>query len=310
MYPDVSNVRALPVYPPGQFGVFGADSVTGLRSAGGEVYYVGGVTLNPNAHDQNDGTDPNNPKLTVQSALNRCVAGRRDTVVVFPGTYTISTQLAMATAGVRLIGWDFPKAQYANSVVFDGDGVDILAINAANCEVGGIHFDQSDNATYNGIEVSQTAACAGTYIHDCMFEMGNSGILLGVAQSFVPTHMLIERCTFFQVHNTAAMSGINVDQLSYSIIRDNVFYSNVANAAYGIDFADQATTGVLVRGNQFMMMQAGTGIYRASVTVNASMHDNWFSGAGTAVTVRADGGDHAVSNYAATAAGGLLVDVT
>ena len=309
-YPDVSLTRQLPFYAPGQFGVFGADAVGGLRSAGGEVYYVGGVALNPNAHDQNDGTDPNNPKLTVQSALSRCVAGQRDTVVVFPGTYTISTQLTMTIAGVRLIGWDFKKAQYANSVVFDGGGVDILAINADNIEIAGIHFDQSDNATLNGIEVSQTAACAGTYIHDCMFEMGGDGILLGVAQSFVPTHVLIERCNFFQVHNTAAMAGIDVNQLSYSIIRDNVFYSNVANAAYGIDFADQATTGVLVRGNQFQFLQAGTGIFRAGTNANASMHDNWFSGAGTAVTVLIDGGDHAVSNYEATNAGGGLVDAT
>jgi len=309
-YPDVSLTRQIPFYPPGQFGVYGADAVGGLRSAGGETYYVGGSTLWLNASDQNDGTDPNNPKLTVQSALNQCTAGQRDTVVVLPGTYTISTQLTMTIAEVRLIGWDFQKARYANSVVFDGDDADILAIDAANCEVAGIHFDQSDNATYTGIDLSQTAAVAGTYIHDCMFEMGNAGILIGTAAGLTPTHALIERCGFFQVHNTAAMAGINVDRLSYSIIRDNVFYSNIANAAYGIDLADQATTGVLIRGNQFMMMQAGTGIFRAGTNASASMHDNWFSGAGTAITVLIDGGDHAVNNYSATNAGGALVDAT
>lgn len=310
MYPDVSSVRVLPVYPPGQFGVFGADSVAGLRSAGGETYYVGGVTLNPNAHDQNDGTDPNNPKLTVQSALDRCVAGRRDTVVVLPGTYTISTQLTMTIAGVRLIGWDFKKAQYANSVVLVGSGVDILAVDAANCEIAGIHFDQGANALYTGIDVSQTAAVAGTYIHDCMFEMGLDGIVLGTAAGLTPTNVLIEKCMFSQVNNLAAASGIDVNRLATSIIRDNVFYSNVANAAYGIDLANQATVGVIIRGNDFQFLQAGSGIFRAGVNASASMHDNWFSGTMTPVTVLADGGDHAVNNYAASAAGGALVDVT
>lgn len=310
-YPEVSLVRAVPVYPPGQFGVYGADSVGGLRSAGGEVYYVGGRTLWLNADDQNDGTDPNNPKLTVQSALDRCVAGRRDTVVVLPGTYTISTQLTMTVAEVRLIGWDFQKARFANSVVFDGDGVDILAVDAANCEIAGIHFDQSDNALYTGIDVSQTTAVAGTYIHDCMFEMGLAGILLGTAAALTPSDVLIERCNFFQVQDTAAMAGIDVDRLGDSIIRDNMFYSNGQNAAYGIALANQATTGVLIRGNDFVFLQAGTGIFRAGTNASASFHENSFSGAGTSITVLIDGGDHAVENYqAAGGAGGTLVDAT
>jgi hypothetical protein len=310
-YPDVSLVRQIPFYAPGQIGVYGADAVGGLRSAGGETFYVGLIGTSPNAHDQNDGTDPNNPKLTIQSALDRCTAGRRDTVVVLPGTHTISTQLTMTTAGVRLIGWDyFLKARYANSVILDGDGVDILAIDAANCEVAGFHFDQSDNALYTGIDVSQTTAVAGTYIHDCMFEMGLDGIVLGTAAALTPTNVLIERCGFFQVNNLAAASGIQVNRLGTSIIRDNVFYSNVANAAYGIHLTNQATVGVLISKNDFQFLQAGSGIFRAGTNASASMHNNRFSGTITPITVLIDGGDHAVENYDATAAGGALVDAT
>jgi hypothetical protein len=309
-YPEVSVVRTVPINPPGQFGVFGADDVNGLRVAGGEVFYVGPVATNPNAHDQNDGTDPNNPKLTIQSALDRCTAGRRDTVVVLPGTYTITTQLTMTVAAVRLIGWDFKRAQYANSVVLVGSGVDILAVDAANCEIAGIHFDQGANALYLGIEVSQTTAVAGTYIHDCMFEMGIDGIVLGTAAALTPTNVLIENCMFSQVNNLAAASGIQVNRLSTSIIRDNVFYSNVANAAYGIHLTNQATVGVLISKNDFQFLQAGTGIFRAGTNASASMHKNRFSGTITPVTVLIDGGDHAVENYTTSAAGGVLVDAT
>jgi len=52
----------------GQMGVPGSDTPLGFRTAPqGLVYYVDGS--HPDASDNNDGTDPNQPKATIQSAI-------------------------------------------------------------------------------------------------------------------------------------------------------------------------------------------------------------------------------------------------
>ena len=52
----------------GQLGVPGSDTPLGIRTAPqGNVYYVDGS--HPDAMDVNDGTDPNEPKATIQSAI-------------------------------------------------------------------------------------------------------------------------------------------------------------------------------------------------------------------------------------------------
>ena len=57
-----------PQFFGGQMGVPGSDTPLGLRMAPqGLVYYVD--ASHPDASDNNDGTDPNEPKATIQSAI-------------------------------------------------------------------------------------------------------------------------------------------------------------------------------------------------------------------------------------------------
>jgi len=61
-------MQKLPMFFGGQMGVPGSDTPLGLRTAPqGLVYYVDGS--HPDADDNNDGTDPLEPKATIQSAI-------------------------------------------------------------------------------------------------------------------------------------------------------------------------------------------------------------------------------------------------
>ena len=95
MDPFLPQIK-LPQWFGGQMGVPGSDTPLGLRTLPqGIVYYVDGS--HPNALDANDGTDPNAPKATIQSAItdNNATIDWAATppyegvnvIVVSPGTY-------------------------------------------------------------------------------------------------------------------------------------------------------------------------------------------------------------------------------
>ena len=84
--------RLNPWYP-GQPGVPGTDSDTGLRlDSNGIILYV-----DPNHVDNNDGRDGTNPTAplsTVAKALTLCRAYRNDTIVVAPNAYWQHSNIA------------------------------------------------------------------------------------------------------------------------------------------------------------------------------------------------------------------------
>jgi hypothetical protein len=68
MYQSIMPQFKLPPWFGGQMGVPGSDTPLGFRNnPQGLVYYVDGS--HPDASDNNDGTDPNQPKATIQSAI-------------------------------------------------------------------------------------------------------------------------------------------------------------------------------------------------------------------------------------------------
>jgi hypothetical protein len=68
MYQSIMPQFKLPPWFGGQMGVPGSDTPLGFRNnPQGVVYYVDGS--HPDANDVNDGTDPNEPKATIQSAI-------------------------------------------------------------------------------------------------------------------------------------------------------------------------------------------------------------------------------------------------
>lgn len=293
------------------FGVPGAGVSLGLRTGGGNVYYVGDAAATYyDASDAHDGVDPEYPKATIQGGLDACADGNGDFIVVLPGHYDITAALTMILDGVRLVSWDHLRGSAAPSVVIDANGnCHCLDISADEIEVAGFRFANGDNDSYACIRVAATIDTIGAHIHDNLFAVGLHGIYLGVTTEWAQD-VLIERCTFMQIDNTAADAAIYINKATRCLIQNNYFWSNVAQAAYGVAIVNSANPGTMIRNNDFLFQQAGTGIFRAGVAVDVSMHGNLFSGAGTPITVLADGGDHAVENFSATNVGGALIDAT
>jgi hypothetical protein len=122
--------------------------------------------------------------------------------------------------------------------------------------------------------------------------------------------VLIENNVFWIENATAANAGIHMEEATRALITNNIFGSTAATGVYGISCANDTFDRVIIDNNLFHFLAGDTGIFRAGVGVDVAMSRNLFLGGGTSITVLADGGTHAVENYAASAAGGALVDPT
>ena len=99
-YP-IPLARLNPWYP-GQMGVPGTDTETGMRyHCTGTVFYVD--PNYPGASDARDGTNPTDPMLTVQAALNKCQGYRGDVVVVMCNNNWVYDDIGDATIGYNTI---------------------------------------------------------------------------------------------------------------------------------------------------------------------------------------------------------------
>jgi hypothetical protein len=105
--------RLNPWYP-GQFGVPGAWTETGLRMhPTGAVFWVD--PNHPDANDQRDGTDPTAPLATVARALALCQAFRGDVIAIAANDFwthgsqadyalPITESVTVTVPGVRIVG--------------------------------------------------------------------------------------------------------------------------------------------------------------------------------------------------------------
>jgi len=308
-YPATSTIRSNPWYG-GQLGVEGSDICDGLKTAGGCTYYVGDINVWTTASDVHNGTDPMNPKATIQAALNVCTADHGDTVVLLPGVYTLTASLSMVIDGVRLIGVGWPQGQLGEIVEITGTNLDLLNVDANDIEIAGIYFYAGGNESFECIEVAATSSTSGLHIHHCRFEMGDNGIYLGEGVATWADDVEIDHCAFLQVYDATTSSGIMVDRARRVLIHDNYFEDEYDKGNYGVHAANTSNPGVIVDHNDFVFAQAGTCVYRAGTTADISITNNLFSGTVTGINQIVDGGTHAAWNYLANNAGGALVDAT
>lgn len=315
-----SNVPAtqerLEPFYMGQFGVDGSDVPLGVKTGIGNVIYVGTDDASGLIEplDTNDGTRWNAPKATIQAALDACVDGQGDMVVILPGNYTITAALTMTNDRVRLYSWDWDRGPYCPSVCIMSTTYDhtLLEVDANQIEIAGIRFANAGADTNACISVANGGSVIGLDIHDCRFSQGLAGILLGTAALAQDFH--IHDCYFVQYDDTVGNAGINVVSAWQGLIEGNHFYTDEANTS-GISFSvNQVCPDVMVRDNDFdIAVAGGTAINRAGALVNARFHGNRVSGGPTtasAITQTVDGGLCAVENYVSNAVGGALIDAT
>lgn len=226
--------RLNPWYP-GQMGVPGTDSETGLRlDTNGTIFYV-----DPNAvgvSDGRDGTDPTEPLATVAAALTHCQDYRNDVIVVAPnsnwtyGTTTvgrgtsIAEEVTVNVAGVRIVGLA-PSGYYGvywNPVTDNGV---CITVDAMDVLIEGFCF-WDDNALTNpvGILTEWDGPPWGenTTVRHCYFGEGlDIGIRLDYSWNCHIHDNVFVECDDVAVHNLSAAGDPD-----YLNLHDNLFMNN------------------------------------------------------------------------------------
>jgi len=228
----VPLTRLNPWYP-GQMGVPGTDTETGLRlHSTGAIFYV-----DPNAvgvSDQRDGTNPNDPLQTVATALTKCQPYRGDTIAVMANnswTYgnaadgyatAINEEVTITVPGVRLVGIN-PSGMGVYWYPVSNAGTQIT-VHAIDCTIEGFVF--SEGPTYTGCTAISSEWDGATLfgenltVRNCVFD------------DTVDTAIALEYSWYCDIHHNIFWEcdeyGIYVDVLgsgaAYNTIHDNIFH--------------------------------------------------------------------------------------
>lgn len=215
---------------------------------GAQVFWVGSTASSYVAYkgvtpsDGNDGLTPQRALATIQAGLDKCTAGRGDTVALLPGSWTVTAVLTMTKADVRLCA-AMPVAWGAKSsaVIVNATDVSTLTINADNCSIDGIYFDDNvatATASSQAVAIGNTAACTGVCVQNCFIDMEGSdsdrnALVVGDG-TLIVTRSVIENNIF----HDPDQDGIIVNVACVAItIRENYIYDKVtANAVrHGIN---------------------------------------------------------------------------
>ena len=109
---------------------------------------------------------------TMKAALDDCVAGRGDAIVLLPGAHTVSTaSLAMSKAGVSIWGPEAWLGERTNrpsaSITTDITADEIMNITGAECGLFGLKIIPITA----GVGIDFSAAAHGLRVRDCFIDM-------------------------------------------------------------------------------------------------------------------------------------------
>src|SRR3990167_4300406 len=193
-----------------------ADSFTGAmyeHSPFGKVWYVD-VT---NGSDGNSGESPDQAYASVGAAIDAAVATRGDTVIIAPGTYTITAALApkaMMTFRAAVVNPQFP------TVSVRGNIANLVTVDVSGTRWIGLEFRATGTTNRNLVHVADTAAVNGLTFEDCVFHgadqnnNANYPSLAGVCGINVKdgtnatTGLVVRRCLFRDLGKTQLNVGV------------------------------------------------------------------------------------------------------
>ena len=235
-----------------KFNVVQADNFMGSiyeASPFGKIWYVD-VT---NGSDGNLGDGPNAGEsfASIGAAITAAVATRGDTVVIAPGTYTITSALAPKAFMTFRAAVVNPQAP---SVSIRGNITDLMTVDVNGCRFVGIEFRATGASTGAALNrelvklADTTAITGGVTFEDCVFhgadatgptQNGVGGVWLADATNAV-TGLVIRRCIFRDLGKTPLWTG--VQGLPYAKIEDNAFIIDTPSGL-GMNIADTTAFG-------------------------------------------------------------------
>ena len=268
----------LPPWFGGQFGVRGSDTPEGLRFfPDAQTFYVDPGHLLTS--DDNDGTDPREPKTTIQSAVTAAVTGRGDVIVLAPGRHAPTAPITLDKAGLTLLAqpygvnpqqpeastWVYPTAAWATGPVFIITqpcaliGLEVVSRVAAHGPTNlttGAHIaidgdPGGEPGSFNYIKNCRFVDWFGTpygvflwgasynRFEDCQFEGFTGAGLAFGARVRNPTFNDVVGCTFRNCVN--GIEHIVAATHQDFLFRENFFIDYTA----AVDFNNQAANGLL-----------------------------------------------------------------
>jgi hypothetical protein len=177
-----------------------------LDKPGGRVFFVGGGTVSAinrggsgiKASDKNDGLTPERPLATIDGARgahNKCVTSRGDTIVLLPGSVTITAAMVFDSNDITLTGID-PNGTINPSAIIVNGAIDGIAVTGANVVIENLHFPASTASATSRIN----AGSAGLTVRGCTFECGANDAETITVNS-AGDDLLVENCRFYITAN-------------------------------------------------------------------------------------------------------------
>ena len=242
-----------------------------LEKPGGQVFFVGGGTVAVNgvgASDTYKGTRPEEPMSTIQAALDKTVAGRGDTVVMLPGTITITAALTMTKADVTLTGYTVtgPNTRNPSIIACATNSVEMIAVDAANVTIENLTLDHNTTtANIDLIDVGDATASTDFVLRNLFLDMEGSATNtdgINISADTASTNGLIEGVRIHDYDQDGIVVGAGNDEL---LIRNCWLYDGVSNEGqYGIS---NAGDGVLID-NCRIQTDGTAGVYQNGTAGN------------------------------------------
>jgi len=183
-----------------------------------------------NASNGNSGLTPQEPFSTIQNGLDKCVAERGDTVVVLPGSVTITAAITMTKADVTLTGAVVtgPQTRNPSVIVCATDSVEMIAIDAADVTVENLTLDHNTTTANNYlIDIGDATASPRCILRNLFLDMEGSATNTGgvsVSSDTVSVSGLIEGC---RIHDVDASGIVIFSGNDEWVIRGCLIYDQV-----------------------------------------------------------------------------------
>lgn len=292
---------------------FGVQAAT-VTGAGGSVDVSPFATVfyvSTSGSDGNNGKTPSAAFLTINAAITASTAGRGDTIIIAPGTYTETVMAPKAHTIFRAAVYNALRP----SVIISSVAADMVTIDVDGVQFYGIEFKAANDSVANIVDIADTASVDGILFDGCVFNGNDKATCVGIQAddgTFILTRLSVTNCTFRDL--TGTMIDIGVKGFAYSYIAYNRFCHD-ANSAVGIALADTSAfaTGKawVIEHNDFLPFDAtgdevGISIAGTENTTGCGIiRNNYFSYSAAATAVTIDKlGAATINNYVAAATGG------
>lgn len=224
---DVRHGQWVNLEKPGGQVFFVADPST--ANGGGGTY--GSAYQGKGSSDTNNGLSPQSPLATISAAHTKTVSGRGDTIVVLPGTVTITASHTISNADVTITGVAATGNINPSAITLNlGSTGDGFAVTGANVVVEDLHFNASSAANTSRIN----AGAVGLTVQGCTFQCGASD-LETITIPAAGLHTTIRNNKFIITANGPdAAIEIEAAGAHHIHIEDNVFMGQNATNAWDV----------------------------------------------------------------------------